>query len=131
MLTNQQRIDMYEREIARLYEWKDDMQKDVTYYENKTIGLEMEIKDLQTQSNCLENENQNLKIKIGHLQESHRKKTREIYSLGKTNNAIGATLVNQKRMIDELLNVSVENTAIVEIARKMYDELSKAIEESR
>lgn len=128
MLTHQQRIAMYENEIARLYEWKDDMHKDVVHYKNKVTGLEMEIKDLQTQSNHLENENQNLKIKIGNLQEMHREKTREINGLNKM---LYTTIVDQKTAMERIAFEGTENPVIVEKLKKVYDELSKAIEESR
>lgn len=107
MLTHQQRIAMYENEIARLYEWKDDIQKDVTYYKN---------------------ESQNLKVKIGHLQEMHREKTREINELNKM---LYTTIVDQKRLLEGVSFKDTENPYIVETMKKMYHDLSKAIEESR
>lgn len=107
MLTHQQRIAMYENEIARLYELNDNTRKDVTYYKN---------------------ESQNLKVKIGNLQEIHREKNRQINELNKM---LYTTIVDQKRLLEGISFKDTENPYIVETMKKMYDDLSKAIEESR
>lgn len=107
MLTNEQRIAIYENEISRLYEWKDDIQKDVMYYKN---------------------ENQNMLEKISNLQEIHREETRKSSELNKM---LYTTIVEQKEKMEKISFNESENPAIVETLRMMYDELSKAIEESR
>lgn len=107
MLTHQQRIVMYENEIARLHEQKDNMKKDVTYYKN---------------------ESQSLTEKMSNLQEMYREKNRQINELNKM---LYTTIVDQKRAMESISFKDTENPYIVETMKKMYDDLSKAIEESR
>ena len=107
MLTHQQRIVMYENEIARLHEQKDNMIKDVTYYKN---------------------ESQSLTEKMSNLQEMYREKNRQINELNKM---LYTTIVDQKRAMESISFKDTENPYIVETMKKMYDDLSKAIEESR
>lgn len=145
MLTHQQRIAMYENEIARLYECKDDMHKDVVYYKNKVTGLEMEIKDLQTQKGFLENEvarhireikklqgkNKDLQDQTNYLRKDDRERTREINEIKESNKMLYTTIVEQVTAMKCIAFEGTENPVIVERLKKVYDELSKAIEESR
>lgn len=135
MLNEQQRNAMYENEIARLYEWKDDAQKDVFHLKGKIKELEVKFEDTLREKESLTLEYENRIDSLKNVQMEEKKSMGTVIT--RKNRRIEMLRQALKTVLEEVEKTEADVLAIINQksfsygeVEKVYNDLNKVLKDS-